>query len=152
MGYLGFKLRTYFKDYESLEENGISKVNKHYYLDNIEFVEDAVNKTKVSTLKIICTIVLLIYFLFWFFIFISNCLYDTYISIPTNLQGLFGLLCIFMLYSTFFTPLFYFLCYFDKTIRKSNFLRIIFILYFVFYIVFMFCFIFLLGDIPPDFN
>ncbi len=134
MGFVGFKLKTYFKDYKSLEENGISKVNKKYYLENTNTANEAVKKSKVSILKIICTIMVFCYILFYFYFFCTGVIFPNFHpNFPSQVNDLLDDLVILMFYSTPISAIFYFLCYFNKSIRKSNFLRIFFILYFGYY-------------------
>ncbi len=62
MGYLKTKLSMQFKDYNSLEANGVSKVTKTYYLNNKESVEENVKKVNYLSLKSYLRLSLLLHF------------------------------------------------------------------------------------------
>lgn len=48
MGYFKTRCLMLFKDYNSLNENGVAKLKKKEYLDNTISIEEAVKKVKLQ--------------------------------------------------------------------------------------------------------
>lgn len=133
MGYFKTKLCMYFKDYNSLESNGVSKVTKTYYLNNKESVEENVKKSKISILKIVFTIIFVVAL-----VLIYTCLivaaFCKIFNIDANLDSVYRLRIIaFDAHPYVFLA--YALSYFDRSIRKSNFLRVLFFFYLIYMVV-----------------
>lgn len=116
MGYFKTRCLMLFKDYNSLNENGVAKLKKKEYLDNTISIEEAVKKSKTSILNIVFTIVIVGLYIAYI---LANVLpkSDEPVYINPYPYKVFRLSFIFFVI--------YFLCYFNVNIRKSNFLRII---------------------------
>ncbi len=139
MGYFKTKLSMQFKDYNSLEANGVSKVTKTYYLNNKESVEENVKKSKLSILKIIFTIIFVIA-IFLIYISVIPGVFCKIFFLDVNLDPLYHLRTI-AFHAHPYVFLAYALSYFDRSIRKSNFLRILCLFYLIYMIGILMAFI-----------
>lgn len=130
MGYFKTKLCMHFKDYNSLESNGVSKVTKTYYLNNKDSVEESVKKSKISILKIVFTIIFIIA-LFLIYLCVIPEAFCKIFRLDVNLDPIYHLRTIaFDAHPYVFLA--YALSYFDRSIRKSNCLRILFLFYLIY--------------------
>lgn len=132
MGYFKTKLCIHFKDYNSLEANGVNKVTKTYYVNNKETVEENVKKSKISILKIIFTLIFAIAF-FLIYLGVIPGVFCKIFRLDVNLDPIYHLRTIaFYAHPYVFGA--YALSYFDRSIRKSNSLRILFLFYLIYMI------------------
>ncbi len=135
MGYLGLRLKMYFKDYNSLEENGITKLNKKYYNENKEIVDEGVTKSKLSILKLIYTIVLTLLFIGVAYVAIRNNVVEPILKTSFPENKFLSAVYFFSLGASPIAFILFLIGCKDKSIRKSVYLWVIEILVMSFVII-----------------
>lgn len=140
MSYFSTKFSMYFKDYKSLEENNVSKVNRKKYYADKEVVETGVQNSKFSILKLIFTIVFIAAFFMIYTADIAGWINKLF-NANLKIEYFVGARPIAW-YASPLVFISYGLSYFDKSIRKSNFLRILALFYLAYIILVIYVFIY----------